>query len=71
VSEAHRHVGGKTQWLHTIATDALTLYRVWAKRGETPEGLSGAVVVDDGFKGYSSGLSGGPMRSATPIICAN
>jgi transposase len=50
-------VAGRTQWLHTIATDALTLYRVSAKRGDVPKELAGGVVVHDGFKSYG-GLDG-------------
>ncbi len=46
-----------TQWLHTIATDALTLYRVSAKRGDVPKELAGGVVVHDDFKSYG-GLDG-------------
>ncbi len=40
-------------WLHTVATETLTHYRVSAKRGEMPEGLTGGVAVHDGFKSYS------------------
>jgi transposase len=50
-------VAGRTQWLHTIATDALTLDRVSAKRGDVPKELAGGVVVHDGFTSYG-GLDG-------------
>ena len=46
-------IGGKTQWLHTVATETLTLYRACARRGAMPEGLEGGVVVHDGFKSYA------------------
>ncbi len=53
LDETGFRIAGKGQWLHTIVTDALTLYRVCAKRGQMPEGLSGGVVVHDGFKPYA------------------
>ncbi len=57
LDETGFRVAGRTQWLHTIATDALTLYRVSAKRGDVPKELAGGVVVHDGFKSYG-GLDG-------------
>lgn len=57
LDETGFRIGGRTQWLHTIATDTHTLYRVSAKRGDMPKGLEGGVVVHDGFKSYASGLS--------------
>lgn len=53
LDETGFRIAGKGQWLHTIVTDALTLYRVCAKRGQMPEGLSGGVVFHDGFKPYA------------------
>ena len=71
LDETGFRVAGKTQWLHTVATESLTLYRVSTKRGDVPKALAGGVVVHDGFKSYG-GLEREPtMRSATPIICAN
>ena len=52
LDETGFRVAGRTQWLHTIATDSLTLYRVSAKRGDVPKDLAGGVVVHDGFKSY-------------------
>lgn len=45
-------VGGRTQWLHTASTLALTQYRVCARRGDVPKTLVGGVVVHDHFKPY-------------------
>ncbi len=53
LDETGFRVAGKGQWLHTVATETLTHYRVSAKRGEMPEGLTGGVAVHDGFKSYS------------------
>jgi transposase len=52
LDETGLRIGGRTQWLHTVATETLTLYRACDKRGEMPEGLEGGVVVHDGFKPY-------------------
>ncbi len=54
LEETGFRVDGKTQWLHTAATPGLTLYRVSAKRGETPQDLAGGVIVHDGFKSHRS-----------------
>ena len=54
LDETGFRVDGKTQWLHTAATPGLTLYRVSAKRGETPQDLAGGVIVHDGFKSHRS-----------------
>jgi transposase len=74
LDETGLRIGGKTQWLHTVATETLTLYRACAKRGAMPEGLEGGVVVHEGFEPYRN-LDGAPrpppMRSATLTICAN
>ena len=56
LDETGFRVTGKGQWLHTVSTETLTVYRVSAKRGAMPAGLTGGVVVHDGFKSYS-GLS--------------
>ena len=53
LDETGFRVAGKGQWLHTVATETLTHYRVSAKRGEMPVGLTGGVAVHDGFKSYS------------------
>jgi len=53
LDETGFRVAGKGHWLHTVAAETLTCYRVSAKRGEMPEGLVGGVVVHDGFKSYS------------------
>ncbi len=53
LDETGFRVAGKGHWLHTIATETLTHYRVSAKRGEMPDGLVGGVAVHDGFKSYS------------------
>ena len=57
LDETGFRIAGKTQWLHTVATESLTLYRVSARRGDVPKGLAGGVVVHDGFKSYG-GLAG-------------
>ena len=51
LDETGLRIGGKTQWLHTAATETLTLYRC-DKRGAMPEGFEGGVIVHDGFKSY-------------------
>ena len=58
LDETGFRVGGLTQWLHTIAADKFTLYRVSTRRGDLPEGLEGGIVVHDGFKPYASRLNG-------------
>jgi transposase len=52
LDETGFRIGGKTQWLHTASTDALTSYRVSAKRGALPKNLKGGVIVHDHFKPY-------------------
>jgi transposase len=54
LDETGFRVAGRTQWLHTVATGSLTLYRVSAKRGDMPKDLVGGVVVHDGFKSYGA-----------------
>lgn len=52
LDETGFRIAGKTQWLHTASTQALTWYRVSAQRGALPSGLEGGVVVHDHFKPY-------------------
>jgi transposase len=52
LDETGFRVAGRGHWLHTVATDALTLYRVSPKRGDIPKDLVGGVIVHDGFKSY-------------------
>jgi transposase len=52
LDETGFRIGGKTQWLHTASTDALTSYRMSDKRGALPKGLKGGVIVHDHFKPY-------------------
>jgi transposase len=52
LDETGFRVAGRNHWLHTVATQALTFYRVSPKRSDLPRDLSGGVVVHDGLKGY-------------------
>ena len=52
LDETGFRVAGRGHWLHTVATDTLTLYRVSPKRGDIPKDLIGGVIVHDGFKSY-------------------
>jgi transposase len=52
LDETGFRVGGKTQWLHTASTAALTHYRVTQKRGALPDTLHGGIIVHDHFKPY-------------------
>lgn len=52
LDETGFRVGGKTQWLHTASTIALTHYRVTEKRGALPLTLKGGIIVHDHFKPY-------------------
>jgi len=52
LDETGFRIAGKTQWLHSLSTTALTHYRVSAKRGAVPAGLTGGIVVHDHFKPY-------------------
>ena len=70
LDETGFRVAGKTQWLHTAATESLTLYRVGNKRGDMPSDLAGGIIVHDGFKSTAPSLAW-PMRSATPITCGS
>jgi len=63
LDETGFRIAGKTQWLHTVATESLTLYRVSNKRGDVPNTLAGGVVVHDGFKSY------GALERASHALC--
>jgi len=52
LDETGFRIGGKTQWLHTASTAALTHYRVSEKRGALWKTLQGGVIVHDHFKPY-------------------
>ncbi len=67
LDETGLRVGGRTQWLHTAAAPALTLYRACGKRGEMPEGLEGGVIVHDGFKPYRN--LDGAARPPAHALC--
>jgi transposase len=45
-------IAGKTAWLHSLSTAAVTLYRAERKRGAIPAGLAGGVLVHDHFRPY-------------------
>jgi transposase len=52
LDETGFRIGGKTRWLHTASTAALTHYRVREKRGAMFDALCGGVIVHDHFKPY-------------------
>jgi transposase len=52
LDETGFRIGGKTRWLHTASTLALTHYRVSEKRGALCKTLQGGVIVHDHFKPY-------------------
>jgi transposase len=52
LDETGLRIGGKTQWLHTASTAAMTYYRVCAQRGAMFDALRGGVIVHDHFKPY-------------------
>ena len=52
LDETGFRIGGKTQWLHSASTFALTHYRVAEKRGAVPTTLTGGIIVHDHFKSY-------------------
>jgi transposase len=52
LDETGFRIGGKTQWLHTVSTAAMTYYRVCAQRGAMFDALRGGVIVHDHFKPY-------------------
>ncbi len=53
LDETGLRVAGKLHWLHTTSSEAFTLYRAEEKRGAVPLGLTGGVVVHDGFLPYA------------------
>jgi transposase len=52
LDETGFRIGGKTQWLHTVSTVAMTYYRVCEQRGAMFDALRGGVIVHDHFKPY-------------------
>ena len=52
LDETGFRIGGKTRWLHTASTAALTHYRVSERRGAMLGTLRGGVIVHDHFKSY-------------------
>jgi transposase len=52
LDETGFRIGGKTRWLHTASTTALTYYRVSEQRGAMLDTLRGGVIVHDHFKPY-------------------
>jgi transposase len=52
LDETGFRIAGKGQWLHTASTQALTSYRMSAKRGALPKGFKDGVIVHDHFKPY-------------------
>ena len=52
LDETGFRIGGKTRWLHTVSTAALTYYRVSEQRGAMFDALHGGVIVHDHFKPY-------------------
>jgi transposase len=52
LDETGFRISGKTQWLHSASTAALTHYRVSEKRGALWTTLQGGVIVHDHFKPY-------------------
>ena len=52
LDETGFRIGGRTRWLHTVSTAAMTYYRVRAQRGAMVEALRGGVIVHDHFKPY-------------------
>ncbi len=52
LDETGLRIGGRTRWLHTASTAALTQYRVSKTRGAMPGTLRGSVIVHDHFKPY-------------------
>ena len=52
LDETGFRAGGKTQWLHSASTAALTHYRVSEKRGALWQTLQGGIIVHDHFKPY-------------------
>ena len=59
LDETGFRIGGKTQWLHTVSSTALTCYFATEKRGDIPIFLqdAGGVIVHDHFKPYYKTLA--------------
>ncbi len=49
LDETGFRIGGRTRWLHTVSTAALTQYRVSEKRGAMPATLRDGVIVRRGL----------------------
>jgi transposase len=52
LDETGFRIAGKTRWLHTVSTAAMTFYRVCELRGAMFAALRGGVIVHDHFKTY-------------------
>ncbi len=52
LDETGFRIGGKTRWLHSASTAAMTSYRVCEQRGAMFDALRGGVIVHDHFKPY-------------------
>jgi transposase len=52
LDETGFRIGGKTRWLHSVSTTAMTYYRVCEQRGAMFNALCGGVIVHDHFKPY-------------------
>jgi transposase len=52
LDETGFRIGGKTRWLHTVSTAAMTYYRVCEQRGAMFDAPHGGVIVHDHFKRY-------------------
>jgi transposase len=52
LDETGFRVAGKLHWLHSVSDLAFTHYRVSAKRGDVPSGLTGGTIVHDHWKPY-------------------
>ena len=52
LDETGFRLSGRTQWLHTASTLALTQYRVCTTRGDMLSTLAGGVIVHGHFKAY-------------------
>ncbi len=63
LDETGLRVAGEKQWLHTVATESLTLYRVSDKRGDDRARLPAARWSIDGFKSY------GALAGASHALC--
>ena len=60
LDETGFRIGGKTQWLHTVSSAAMTCYVTSEKRGDIPTFLQdgGGVIVHDHFKPYYKRFDG-------------